>query len=128
MTLSQFVTEYRTEHGLSQRQFALACGVSNGYISMLEKNENPKTGMPLIPSIPALKKIAAGMGITLSDLFSKVDDMPVDLTAADEKKPDIESDDGLDGDIIQMFSRLPVDKKQEALNYLRYLANQEEKP
>lgn len=44
MTLSDFVKEYRKEHDLSQRQFAAICGLSNGYISMLEKNMNPKTG------------------------------------------------------------------------------------
>ena len=60
MTLSDLVQEYRREHGLSQRQFASICGLSNGYISMLERNVNPKTGQPVTPSLPALKKIADG--------------------------------------------------------------------
>ena len=38
MTLSDLVQEYRREHGLSQRQFASICGLSNGYISMLEQS------------------------------------------------------------------------------------------
>lgn len=37
MTLGEFIRKYRSEHDLSQRQFALKCGLSNGYISMLEK-------------------------------------------------------------------------------------------
>ena len=49
MTLSDLVQEYRREHGLSQRQFASICGLSNGYISMLERNVNPKTGQPVTP-------------------------------------------------------------------------------
>lgn len=80
MTLGEFVTNYRKEHGLSQRQFATKCGVSNGYVSMIEKNLNPKTQLPLIPSIPALTKIASGMGLTLNDLFRLVDEMPVDIS------------------------------------------------
>ena len=52
MTLSDLVQEYRREHGLSQRQFASICGLSNGYISMLERNVNPKTGQPVTPSLP----------------------------------------------------------------------------
>ena len=48
MTLSDLVQEYRREHGLSQRQFASICGLSNGYISMLERNVNPKTGQPFV--------------------------------------------------------------------------------
>lgn len=80
MTLGALVAEYRREHGLSQRQFAIQCGLSNGYISMLEKNNNPKTGLPVTPSIPALKKIASGMGISLDELLSIADDMPVDMS------------------------------------------------
>jgi transcriptional regulator with XRE-family HTH domain len=41
MTLKDLIIEYRNDHGLSQRQFATACGLSNGYISMLEKEMNP---------------------------------------------------------------------------------------
>lgn len=77
MTLSTFIKEYRTTHGLSQRQFATRCGVSNGYISMLEREVNPSTGEPAVPSLVMLRKIASGMGITLDDLFAQVDDMPV---------------------------------------------------
>lgn len=79
MTLRELIKEYRTEHGLSQRQFAVACGLSNGYISMLENNLNPKTGLPVIPSLEALKKISDGMGTSLSELFQASEDIPVDL-------------------------------------------------
>lgn len=124
MTLSELVTTYRTEHELSQRQFALKCGVSNGYIAMLEKNLNPKTGLPLVPTIPYLIKIAKGLNITLTELFDLVDDMPVSLQ--NDEKSAIDDDDGLSAEIIQLFSRLSDDKRIEAVNYLRYLATQEE--
>ena len=54
MTLGELIQEYRKEHGMSQRQFAIACQLSNGYISMLERGENPKTKTPMntIVSIP----------------------------------------------------------------------------
>ncbi len=84
MTLSDLLVKYRTEHNISQRQFASQCGVSNGYIAMLENNRNPKTGQPVVPSLPYLNKIASCMGITLSELFSMVDDMPVDISLADQ--------------------------------------------
>lgn len=79
MTLGEFIKTYREKNDLSQRQFAEKSGVSNGYISMLEKNENPKTGQPLSPSMPVLKKIASAMGMTVNDLSSFVDDMAIDL-------------------------------------------------
>lgn len=81
MTLRELITQYRSEHGLSQRQFAMQCSLSNGYISMLERGLNPKTQLPLTPTLPALKKLATGMGISLSELISVADDMPVSLVS-----------------------------------------------
>ena len=51
MTLGELVKKYRTEHELSLRDFSRLSGISNGYISMLEKNEHPKTKKPIVPSI-----------------------------------------------------------------------------
>lgn len=82
MTLSEAIKIYRTDHDLSQRQFANACGLSNGYIAMIEREVNPSTGEPIKPTIAALKKIANGMGISMGDLFAMVDDIGVSL--ADE--------------------------------------------
>ncbi len=84
MTIGELIKEYRTEHDLSQRQFAIACNLSNGYIAMLERGENPSTGEPIKSTIPALKKIATGMGISMATLFSEVDDIGVDMGGADE--------------------------------------------
>lgn len=80
MKLCEMITKYRTEHQLSQRQFSKMCSLSNGYISMLENERNPKTGLPVKPTLDALKKLASGMGMTLSELLSVADDMPVDLS------------------------------------------------
>ena len=81
MLLGDLIRDYRDSHGLSQRQFASQCNLSNGYISILEKGLNPSTGKPVTPTLPQLKKLADGMGMTLSELFEKADDMPVDLPA-----------------------------------------------
>ena len=79
MTLSELIVQYRDAHGLSQRQFAAQCSLSNGYISMIERGENPTTRQPIMPTLPKLKQLANGMGMTLSDLLTSVDDMPVDI-------------------------------------------------
>lgn len=80
MTLGDFIKNYREDHGVSQRQFAEACGLSNGYIAILERGgANPSTGEPVRPTISSLKKIANGMGISMADLFARVDDMGVEL-------------------------------------------------
>lgn len=80
MTVGDIIKEYREAHSISQRQFALKCGISNGYISMLEKGKNPKTNEPIMPSLSALKAIASAMEMPLNDLFSQADDIPVDIS------------------------------------------------
>jgi len=79
MRLRDLIKNYRDTHDLSQRQFANQCNLSNGYISILEKGVNPRTGKPVTPTIPQLKKLADGMAMTLNELFDQVDDMPVSL-------------------------------------------------
>lgn len=108
MTLSELILKYRTEHGLSQRQFALRCGVSNGYISMLEKNCNPSTGEAAVPSLPMLRKIASGMGITVDDLFASVDDMPVSMGRSSRPAfdPDAYFDSLTDAEMLDLLQRL----------------------
>lgn len=81
MKLGDLIREYREAHDLSQRQFANQCDLSNGYISILEKGINPSTGKPVTPTLPQLKKLADGMRITLSELFERADDMPIDIGA-----------------------------------------------
>lgn len=124
MTLKDLIIEYRNDHGLSQRQFATDCGLSNGYISMLEKEMNPNTKLPVTPTLPKLKQLASGMGMSLTDLLVKVDDMPVELILddADSKKLVPEIEDELDAEIMKIISGLTPEKKQQALSYIQYLA------
>ena len=82
MTISEFISRYLNENKLSQRQFAKNCGLSNGYISMLINNENPKTKKPLIPSLSALISLSKGMGITVDELIEQTDDIDVDISFA----------------------------------------------
>lgn len=131
MTLDELIVQYRAEHGLSQRQFAVECGLSNGYISMLERGKNPKTRLPITPTLPALQKLASGMHMSLTELFSMIEDMPIDLSdgLGDELQKQtsaLGSEDGwseLDFEIIRLALELSPKKKQEAIKYLRYLAD-----
>lgn len=124
MKLSELIIEYRRDHGLSQRQMASQCSLSTGYISLIEKETNPQTGKPMVPSLTVLNKLAKGMGITLDRLLSVCDDMPVDISATE--KTVLDEKDGLDLEIAEIILSLSESKKQEALRYLRYLAAQEE--
>lgn len=124
MTLKELVINYRTEHNLSQRQFALQCGLSNGYISMLEREFNPTTGEKITPTLTALSKLASGMHMTLNEFLTIVDDMDVDI------KMPAPTDEGgranFDEEIISLIAGLSEAKKQSAISYLRYLAESED--
>lgn len=131
MKLGDLIREYRENHSFSQRQFAANCGLSNGYISMLEKGENPKTGKPVTPNLQQLKKLADGMGMTMMDMLERVDDMPVDIATeammlTGKKTPapiaEGEHSDSLDIEIGTLILQLSPEKKREAVSYLRYLA------
>lgn len=129
MDLKEYLREYRASHGLSQRQFADACGLSNGYISMIERGFNPKTKEPIICSLPTLQKLAAGMHISLNQLLTDIDDMPVDLVGEGQttnrpaSKIESRPTNPIDIELIELVTGLPQEKKMEALHYLRYLAS-----
>ena len=80
MKLSAVVSEYRQKLQISQREFARRCGLSNSYISFIENEVNPRTGKPIVPTLEQYGKIAAGMNMTVHQLFSLLDeDSPVEL-------------------------------------------------
>ena len=80
MKLSAIVIDYRQKTQISQREFARRCGLSNSYISFIENEYNPRTKKPITPTLEQYQKIAAGMGLTVHQLFEQLDeDSPVDL-------------------------------------------------
>lgn len=76
MTVGDFVKAYRKQHGLSQRQFAEMCGLSNGYVSMLEANKSPRTGEPIEVSLMTLRQIAEAINLTVSDIIRTINPDP----------------------------------------------------
>lgn len=74
MTLGEYIKGFRIEHGMGQRSFAAVSGLTNGYISMLERNKHPRTGEPIAPTVETYKKVAAATGVTFDELLSLVDD------------------------------------------------------
>lgn len=74
MTLGEIVKEYREKHNISMDVFSSRSGLSKGYISMLEKNVNPKNGKPIKPSIDTIKAIAAATNEDINSLMKRMDD------------------------------------------------------
>lgn len=78
---------------------------------------NPKTGRPLTPQISMLRNIAVGMGMTLSDLLTTVDDMPVELVGG-APAPLLTSGTA---PILDLYERLSADGQKKLLDYAQDL-------
>lgn len=104
MTLGDIVKNYRTEHGLSLREFSRISGVSNGYISMLEKNEHPKSKKPIVPSIEKMRCIANAMGMSFDSLLDMIDsDQPISIKKENAPAPSLTSSES---DLLNKYRRL----------------------
>ena len=88
MHLGEVIKKYRDEHQkMSMQAFADKCGLSKGYIAMLERNVNSKTGEPVVPSIETFIKVAKAMNMTLDELTDKVDEnQPISLISDEFSK------------------------------------------
>ncbi len=73
MSLGEIIKKYRMEHSLSMDAFAALSGLSKSYIAILEKNQHPKTGKPVIPSITVIRQAAEGMHVDFNDLIRQID-------------------------------------------------------
>ena len=122
MTLGKIIKEYREKNHLSQRQFALTCDVSNGYISMLEEGRNPKTNEPIVPSLATMKKLAKAMGMSLNDLMSQVDDMEISLS---EKRTPADKISGRTVEFVALFEKLTAEQQALIVSQIKgILSNQ----
>ena len=80
MTLGDIIKNYREQNNITIVEFAKACSLSKGYISMLENNINPRNNKPISPTLPSMAKVASGMGIDLDSLLQLLED-PVPASA-----------------------------------------------
>ncbi|MFX4060132.1 XRE family transcriptional regulator, partial [Streptococcus suis] len=54
-------------------KFAELSGLTKGYISILEKNQHPKTKKDLLPTMDKLEKVSKGMDISVRELIEQLD-------------------------------------------------------
>lgn len=78
------VRTLREEAGLSSREFALMIGRSKAYIIQLENGHRNV-------SLDTIERIAAGLGISLTDLFKNLD-THVEVGAIDRSTPPVDDD------------------------------------
>ncbi|MGJ8388109.1 XRE family transcriptional regulator [Streptococcus agalactiae] len=74
MHIGKYIKEYRDTNNLSMAEFAKESGISKAYVSVLEKNRDPRNGKEIIPSIPIIKKVSDTIGISFDDLLNSLDE------------------------------------------------------
>lgn len=74
MRLGEIIKRYRVENNITTEQLALKCGLSKGYISMLENNFKPSgRKKDITPSIQAVRKLSKGMNMNFDMLLASID-------------------------------------------------------
>ena len=125
MKLGEIIKQYRLKNDLSQRQFAKMCGISNGYISMLEEGKHPKTGEAIVPSLAMFKKLSAAMGITVNELMSRADesDVALNLQPFAVTTVEIKTSDLTEGEIalIKVLDKLTDDEQRQVIEFAEFL-------
>lgn len=144
MTLGDCIKEYREEHDLSQRQFADMIGISNAYISILEKNVNPKTGEAPAPSYGVYKKVADILQISVQELMERADESTVSLGSGMSIAPMTQSFHPVVIDMIEqhisnsgtakerlllsLFATMADSDKEKLLDYAQYIVDSYKRP
>lgn len=88
MHLGEVIKKYRKERDMTIQEFAAKADLTKGYVSMIERNYNPRNGGQIVPSIRTYNKVAIAMDMTIDELMQLVDsDSMVSLavTSKDEQ-------------------------------------------
>lgn len=119
MKIGEIIKSYRVEHNMSLRDFAKVSGISNAYLSMLEKGKHPRSGKPIVPTLTKLNQLASAMNMRIDDLISVMDDTPVSFSGGFSLS-------SLEKRIILKFRALPSGERRMVLRSLG-LDDEEEK-
>ena len=152
--LGDVVRNYRQENHLSLRAFGEMCGISHTTIDCIEKGYDPRTGKRVNITNMTFSKLSDVLKIPVSvlvDLSVGVDDLhrvvggwmttsamasvlaqdsKNNISQADDnkKRPTPVPGDGLDPELVALIKRIPADRMPEVERYLRFQAEQGEKP
>lgn len=74
MTLGDIIYKYRKENHFTMEYVANLCGITKGYVAMLEKNVNSKTGRPVKPTVETISKVCKGLNMDINEVFELLDD------------------------------------------------------
>ena len=126
MTLGQIVKRFRETNKITMEEFSQKSGLSRGYISMLEKNENPLSKKPIVPSLTTIQAVSKVIGIDVNEIIEKLD--PDQSTRLSEARDDTIETKALDSrlrSIETAYASLNDEGRQRLVQYADDLAGME---
>lgn len=119
MTLGKIIKNFRLagEKKMSMTDFATLSGLSPSYICLLERGTDSR-GNSIVPSIETIKKAASVMNMTFDELYSQID-ADSGIIIMDDDKDEME--------LMSMFRYLTASRKEDVMNYVKMLYNNEKK-
>ena len=90
MTLGEFIKQYRAEHKMSVRAFAVMTDLSPQQISNIE-NGIGNNGKPMTSTMKTYQKVANGIGMKEQDFLNMLNDNVL-INPSEENDPATESD------------------------------------
>lgn len=131
MKLGEIIYKYRTDNDMSQRQFAIRCKLSNGYIAMLESGINPATKKPIRPSLEIIKQVASAMNMTTDSLIRMLDgELYVQLSAERDRELEpyddfIDNMSELDFELFRRYQSITDDQKRAVIQMIQSFSKPE---
>ena len=122
MTLGDIIKNYRDRNNITIGEFASACSLSKGYISMLENNINPRNNKPISPTLPSMAKVASDMGIELDTLLKMLDGkQSIQLIEDNADSIQAVSSSSQCKEIIEVCEQLSAHNQRKVLTYSKNL-------
>ena len=122
MTLGDIIKNDRDRNNITIGEFASACSLSKGYISMLENNINPRNNKPISPTLPSMAKVASGMGIELDTLLKMLDGkQSIQLIEDNADSIQAVSSSSQCKEIIEVCEQLSAHNQRKVLTYSKNL-------
>lgn len=125
MTLGEIIKEYRTRTGESMDIFAKKSGLSKAYVSVLERNINPISQKPPIPSVQKIKAVAAAVGLDFNDVIAMLDEdslISIDESPDEYPAPHQKDERKIENPDIRMIARAGKKMTPEQAENLRKYA------
>ena len=113
MTLGDIIKKYREENSATMEQVAKLCDITKGYVAMLERNINSKTGKPVKPTIETILKVCDGLRLDINEVFSLLDDDYMISLPVKQNLPLSQDEE----DLLSLYRSLDASGKKLVIDY-----------